>query len=119
MFTKWFSINTGNPEDQCFTNSDVKNFGFQSWKDQVPKCAGGKTSGKCHQSCQTCSQNVGCSGQNCPYLDPSRPFYKFGPLESLNPGGSIRLQPYQFPLPLDYGPSPTINTNILTWARVP
>ena len=119
MATHWFNINTGNGENQCFTNNDVKNFAFEDWKKQVPKCGGGKGSGSCQQSCQVCSQKVGCSGQNCPSLSSSRQFYKLGPLKTINAQGTMREQPYQFPLPLDYGPYPNINTNLITWARVP
>lgn len=116
---KWFSVNTGNRNLSCFNQHDVKNFGFEQWKKQVPECAGGQKKGKCALSCQDCSQAVGCSGQSCPSLARDRSYYKLGPLKSIKVGGGITEQPYTFPLPLDYGPSPPINTNIITWARVP
>ena len=119
MSDKWFSVNTGCGTKTCFTENDVKNFGFDYWKKQVPRCAGGKVKGSCALSCQVCSQAVGCSGQYCPSLAANRPYYKLGPLESIKVGGTATMQPYQFPLPLDYGPWPPINTNLITWARVP
>ena len=119
MSDKWFSVNTGCGGYTCFTKDDVKNFGFADWKKQVPKCAGGKARGRCSLSCQVCSQNVGCSGQYCPSLAANRSYYKLGPLKSVKVGGTATMQPYQFPLPLDYGKWPPLNTNIITWARVP
>jgi len=121
MTDKWFSIKTGNKNFTCFTNNDIKNFGFEEWKKQAPKCAGGKSNGKCSLSCQDCSQQSVscCSGQYCPSLSNKRDYYNLGPLKSIKVGGNITEQPYTFPLPLDYGPWPPLNTNLLTWARVP
>ena len=119
MSYKWFEVKTGCGAKTCFTQRDVPNFVFDSWKEQVPKCAGGSANKRCDQSCQACTQLAGCSGQNCPRLAPDRPYYRLGPLKILNAQGTMRQQPYTFPLPLDYGPWPKINTNLITWAQVP
>lgn len=119
MVDKWFSVNTGCGTKTCFTKRDIPNFAFNSWKKQAPKCVGGPSNNKCTFSCQDCTQSVGCSGQRCPGLSPDRHYYKLGPLKERKTGGSMMYQPYTFPLPLDYGPWPPINTNLITWARVP
>lgn len=119
MTDTWFSVDTGCGQRKCFTKQDVQNFGFEDWKKQVPKCAGGNAKGNCSTCCQVCTQSVGCSGQQCPYLARDRSFYNLGPLKGIKVGGSCTKQPYTFPLPLDYGKWPPINTNLITWARVP
>lgn len=70
-------------------------------------------------SCQSCSQASGCSGQQCPDLARNREYYKLGPVKRGCAAGSITDHLYTFPLPLDYGSWPDINTKLNTWARVP
>jgi len=120
MNSKWFEIKTGCGGKKCFTPEDAKNFALRNWKEQVPKCAGGSASGECTVNCQDCTQMSGCSGQLCPAIAKSTPFYKLGPLRSVPGRGDMATQPYTFPLPLDYGDrSPPINTDVFIWARVP
>lgn len=70
-------------------------------------------------SCQSCSQASGCSGQQCQTLARDREYYKLGPLKHGCAAGSITGHLYTFPLPLDYGYWPDINTKLNPWARVP
>ena len=166
MTSRWFSVNTHNENNNCFSKDDVKNFGFREWQEEweakekkletVEKrtCNSNDTGdlgnndphdkhrGKNHHnhdkhhdkhnqhledeialenssSCQSCSQASGCSGQQCPYLARDREYYKLGPLKRICAAGSITDHLYTFPLPLDYGYWPDINTKLNTWARVP
>ncbi len=113
----WFTIDTGSGTSRCFTKKDVKNFGFKSWKEQVPNC---NISGNCSLSCQSCTQESGCSGQYCPSLKSPRELYKLGPKVSIEARGSLASQPYTFPLPLDYGgKNPKIPLNLMPWEGVP
>lgn len=113
----WFTINTGSGTSRCFTQRDVKNFGFASWRKQVPDC---NVQGNCALNCQSCSQLNGCSGQYCPSLKTPRNLYTLGPKVSIKARGDLTRQPYTFPLPLDYGgENPGIPLNLMPWEGVP
>lgn len=171
MTSRWFSVNTHNRNNNCFSKEDVKNFGFREWREEweakekkleaVEKrtCNSNGTGdlssnphdkyrGKNHHnhgdnndvnsckkqckqhladeialenssSCQSCTQASGCSGQQCPNLARNREYYKLGPVKRGCASGSITDHLYTFPLPLDYGSWPDINTKLNPWARVP
>jgi len=100
--TEWVKIQTGNPNFTCIKKDNIKDWGFDTKSTQT------------FNSCQACSQ---CSGQSCPSLSQDREFYKLGTLKSIVASVPLSVQPYTFPLPLNQGPTPKINENILTWMR--
>ena len=112
MEQNYFSISTGTNSSHCFTKDDVKNFAFPEWKIEFRKATG-------FASCQECCQasvKTGRYEQNAPSLESDRPYYKLGPLVSAPAAGSITQQPYQFPLPLEYGgKNPVINNKLQPW----
>lgn len=120
--SQWFSINIGPDTKRCFTTDDIDKFGFNSWKLQVPTCAGGTNNkAKCWDNCQQCGQaSTCCSTQYCPSIKASQPYYTLGPHVSVKGVGNMATQPYTFPLPLEYGgKTPVINTAIVPQFRVP
>ena len=136
---RWFSVNTHNANNNCFTKDDVQNFGFKEWKDEweekekrtreVEKreCKKGKKISQEDKnlleksaSCQSCSQQEGgCSGLQCPTLSRNRSYYNLGPLKRGCSAGGITEHLYTFPLALNYGYWPDINIKLNTWAKVP
>jgi len=108
----YFAINTGSNTSHCFTKDQVQNFAFPEWKTEFKNSIG-------YASCQECCQasiRTGRYEQNAPSLQEPRQYYQMGPLVSAKAEGSISQQPYQFPLPLDYGPgTPEINKKYQPW----
>jgi len=63
-------------------------------------------------------QSNDCCRREYPILSQNRTYYTLGPLERECGVNKIE-QPYTFPLQLNYGYWPPINTNLNTWARIP
>ena len=117
----WFNLKTGSGAQQCFNKADIPKMPFKFWKDQVPTCAGGNNKeGTCYQNCVPCTQNEGCSGQYCDSLKTPRKLYTLGPKVSIKAEGQMKVQPYKFPLDLEYpDKSPPLSSYWFPWSRVP
>ena len=112
----YVAINTGSQTSRCFNKRDVNNFAFPEWREQFASNSG-------YASCQECAQaslRTGRYEQVCPSLREPRMYYQMGPLVSIKPAGTLVDQPYEFPLPYEYGKgTPRIDLSIQPWLGPP
>lgn len=113
---EWVSVDMGSGVSKCFNKNKLPTLPFGKWNDQVitnPK----------YDSQQSCIQANLCTDnyeERIQTLETPRPYYTLGPKTSIHPRKPLSMQPYEFPLPLDYPfKNPEINLAFYPWYGPP